>query len=148
MKQNYHQPLIANGIYHIFSRGVGNEKLFHIEKNYFYFLQKLKFHTKYICKVFAYTLLPNHFHLLVQIEDEICLIQEFEKVKNRTFNMATDNLSDFVMERFSNLLNAYTKAFNKMYQRKGSLFMDYLKRAKANNTNDLISYILSCPKIG
>jgi hypothetical protein len=39
-------------------------------------------------------------------------------------------VSDFIMERFSNWLNSYTKAFNKIYDRKGSLFIDYLRRAE------------------
>ena len=37
-------------------------------------------------------------------------------------------LPEFVMERFSNLLNSYAKAYNKMYNRKGALFIDYLRR--------------------
>jgi hypothetical protein len=37
---------------------------------------------------------------------------------------------DFLMERYSNCLNSYTKAFNKMYNRKGALFMDYLRRVE------------------
>ena len=50
-------------------------------------------------------------------------------------------LSDFIMERFSNFLNSYTKSFNKAYNRKGALFMDYLKRTQVNTGGDLTSLV-------
>ncbi len=34
------------------------------------------------------------------------------------------------MERFLNLFNSYTKAYNKTYNRKGALFINYLKRVE------------------
>ncbi len=141
MKQNYHQPLVANGIYHLFSRAVGNEKLFLSHDNYLYFLQKLKLHTSPICKLYVYTLLPNHFHLLVRIENEHELVKHFEFKKNKVYDMLRDSISDFIMERFSNFLNGYTKAYNKMYNRKGALFLDYLKRTKSNDDFDFCSFI-------
>ncbi len=39
------------------------------------------------------------------------------------------------MERFSNFLNSYTKSFNKANNRKGALFMDYLKRSVVKQRN-------------
>ena len=45
------------------------------------------------------------------------------------------------MERFSNFLNSYTKAFNKIYSRKGALFIDYMKRSKVNEAGDFKAYI-------
>ena len=51
------------------------------------------------------------------------------------------DLSDFIMERFSNFLNSYTKAINKRYNRKGALFIDYLKRSKVNVHSDFTTYI-------
>jgi hypothetical protein len=46
-----------------------------------------------------------------------------------------------LMERFANLCNSYTKSYNKVYERKGALFIDYLKRQKLTMIN--ISAILS-----
>ncbi len=51
------------------------------------------------------------------------------------------DLSDFIMERFSNFLNGYAKAFNKMYNRKGALFIDYLKRRKADSDADFTALV-------
>ena len=51
------------------------------------------------------------------------------------------DLSDFVMERFSNFLNSYTKAINKSFNRKGALFIHYLKRSKVNEPGDFTAFI-------
>jgi putative transposase len=139
--QNYHIPLQPNGIYHIFSRAVGDEQLFLSHDNYFYFLRKFKEHIAPIGDMYTYSLLPNHFHLLVRIKEEQTIIEYFAAKKNRNFDTTKDNLCDFIMERFSNWLNGYTKAFNKMYQRKGALFMDYIKRAIVKQDSDFSNFV-------
>jgi putative transposase len=138
---NYHQPLIPSQSYHLFSRAVGNEKLFLSHENYLFFLQKLKQHTTGVCKLYCYSLLPNHFHLFVKINNEEEIIKHFEEVKKIKYQLLQHNLSDFIMERFSNFLNSYTKAFNKVNNRKGALFMDYLKRSMVNDASDFTAYI-------
>jgi len=140
----YYQKLLPDNIYHLFSRAVGSEKLFLSSDNYWFFLEKLKLHTSPVCNLYCYSLLPNHFHLLAKIKDEKSIIKHFEKIKKRTFNPLTENICDFLMERFSNLLNSYTKAFNKREKRKGALFMDYMRRSivrKESDFNNFVWYI-------
>lgn len=79
--------------------------------------------------------------MLAKIKDESILISCFEEVKKETYKESKHDLSAFVMERFSNLLNSYTKAFNKVNKRKGSLFMDYLKRSKSESDIDFTTFI-------
>ena len=136
----YHIPLLPDNVYHIFNRAVGNEKLFREEDNYRYFLTKMQQHILPVADILAYSLLPNHFHLLVQIKNADNIIYYYEFKKNKKFVVGTD-LADFVMEQFSNWLNGYTKAINKVYDRKGSLFIDYLKRSQVNKDGDLTSFI-------
>jgi putative transposase len=137
----YHQPLLPRHSYHLFSRAVGNEKLFLSPENYLFFLQKLKQHTSGVCDLYCYSLLPNHFHLFSKIKEETALIQHFQEIKKKKFELLQHDLSNFIMERFSNFLNSYTKAFNKVNKRKGALFMDYLKRSKVNEAGDFTSFI-------
>jgi putative transposase len=137
----YHQPLLPNESNHLFSRAIGNEKLFRCSENYRYFLEKIYHHTAAVYGIYCYALLPNHFHLLARIHDDDSVMHHFNKVKKKPFDPQKNDLSDFVMERFSNCLNSYTKAFNKMYGRKGGLFMDYLKRSRAKNENDFTTFI-------
>jgi len=138
---NYHQPLIPGESYHLFSRAVGNEKLFKSQENYRYFLNKFDSHTNRVAGLYTYSLIPNHFHLLVRIKSAETIILFYEEIKQKPFDPLVTNLSDFIMERFSNWLNGYTKAFNKMYRRKGSLFMDYLRRSHAKNDADFANFV-------
>lgn len=138
---NYHQPLQPSEIYHLFSRAVGDERLFREEKNYYYFLNKLSTHTGEVADIFTYALLPNHFHLVVKIKTFEKIAAHFEKVKRKKFDSSMNDLPDFIMERFSNLLNSYTKSINKMYNRKGALLMDYIKRSRVEKESDFTSFI-------
>ena len=137
----YHQPLLPNHTYHLFSRAVGSEKLFIEPKNYLFFLNKLKLHTSSVCSFYCYSLLPNHFHLMVRIHEEGILIQHFEEVKKKQYQADKHDISDFVMERFSNFLNSYTKSFNKVYNRKGALFIDYMKRSQVRCDEDFTAFV-------
>ncbi|MEO5985129.1 MAG: transposase [Ferruginibacter sp.] len=136
-----HKPLLADQFYHVYTRAIGNEKLFLSNENYRYFLSKIKHHLLPVVDVFAYSLLPNHFHLLVRIKPMETLQVYFKNKKSKTFNELVNDMPDFVMEQFSNWLNGYTKAFNKMYNRKGGLFVDYLKRSEALTDADISSFI-------
>lgn len=62
-------------------------------------------HIEPIADTFAYCLLPNHFHFLVYIKDLVDLTGPKKP-----------------SQYFSNLFNAYAKAFNKVYDRTGALF--------------------------
>ena len=78
---DYHQDLLPDHTYHLFSRAVGSEKLFLNDDNYLFFLQKLKQHTSGVCRIYCYTLLPNHFHLLVLINEEETITPHFQEIK-------------------------------------------------------------------
>jgi hypothetical protein len=51
-------------------------------------------------------------------------------------------LSAHVSNQFSNLLNAYAKAFNKLNNRMGSLFMHTFKRKQINDATYLRNVVL------
>ena len=124
---DYHLPLLPGEKYHLLSRAVGNEKLFRNGDNYAFFLARYIKHISPVADTYCYCLLPNHFHCVVKIREEAQLERHFHEVKyNKQFS--PELLSEFVMERCSNLLNSYAKAYNKMYNRKGALFIDYLRR--------------------
>ena len=128
----YYVPLLADNIYHIVSRAVGNEKLFLADDNYLFFLQRYNKYILPIADTFAWSLLPNHFHFLIQVKSYPELQGFFEKIKPGA-EEKEDWQPKFVMQQFSNLLNSYTKSFNKKYNRKGALFMDYLRRVEVRS---------------
>ncbi len=138
---DYHVPLSPSNTYHIFSRAVGNEKLFRSAENYRFFLARLVVYVLPVADLFTYSLLPNHFHLLLRIKEENTIKDQFKQRKKIPFHENVHSLPDFIMEQFSNWLNSYTKAFNKRYERKGALFMDYIKRSRVEKESDFASCV-------
>jgi len=132
----YHIPLLPDGMYHIHSRAVGNEKLFLNDGNYEFFLRKYKKYILPVADTFAFSLLPNLFHFLVQIKPPLPLESYFIQ-KNGGNSFDLNQAPNLIMKCFSNLLNSYTKSFNNVYERKGSLFIDYLRRVEINRDKQL-----------
>jgi putative transposase len=126
---DYYGPLLSDNMYHIISHAVGNEKLFLNDDNYKFFLKRYNKYITPIADTFAYSLLPNHFHFLIQIKPYPEL-QQYYKIIKPHGKEKEGWQPDFVMQQISNLLNSYAKSFNKKNNRKGALFMDYLRRVE------------------
>ena len=91
--------------------------------------------------------MPNHFHFLIQIRKEAILEQYYLEKFPTSINPSVD-YNKLVMQQFSNMLNGYAQAYNKMFVRKGALFIDYLRRKQV--TDDayfirLVHYIHNNP---
>jgi len=56
--------------YHVFNHANDRENLFIEERNYSFYLKKLAGHVLPVCRMFAYCLMKNHFHLFVGIRSE------------------------------------------------------------------------------
>ena len=137
---NYNIPLLPDCTYHVFSRANGNDKLFLNEDNYKFFLAKFKMYVSPVADTFAYNLLPNHFHFLIRIKSLENIRFHFSNLKkNKVFQI--EDVPEFVMERFGNLLNSYAKSFNIRNKRKGSLFLDTMRRVEIIKDDDFASEI-------
>jgi putative transposase len=132
----YHCPLLPDHIYHVFNHAVGSENLFREADNFSYFLELAIKHIVPIADFYAYNLLPNHFHFLIKVksEDELAEHYKFQKDKVAEPNM---DWPKYVMQQFSNFCNAYSKAYNKRFDRRGALFLDYLKRSPIDSADYL-----------
>ena len=137
---DYYQQLLPGKSYHILSRAVGNEKLFLNDENYRFFLERFEKYISPVADILTYNLLPNHFHLIVDIKTEDKIL-EYYKSKNKLNKEYDSWQHSFVMQQFSNFLNSYSKSFNKVNNRKGSLFMDYIRRVMINDDSQLSSTI-------
>ncbi len=148
------EPLIPGKYYHIYNHANGNEQLISEDKNYRFFLLKIKEYIVPVADIYTYCLMPNHFHILARIKDEEILtgllklktesITNLQTLKQSNLVQNEKELSDYVSKQFSNLFSSYTQAFNLLYNRRGSLF---LKNFKRKNIDDdtyfvrLINYI-------
>lgn len=116
-------PLQPGRFYHVYNRGVNGGDLFREKRNYRYFLEKYAHHVPSVVKTFAYALLPNHFHLLVEIRT--C----------KPSSTGTDAVlpPKHVSRAFANLYSGYAKAINKAYGRSGSLFERPFQRIEVDS---------------
>ncbi len=95
-REQYQEGIIV----HYYNRVVQNELLFRKERDYTQFLKSFKKSVKEIpSSVYAYCLMPNHFHFLLKQNSEIPLYKIFNKI-----------------------LSSYVQRYNLKYNRKGSIF--------------------------
>jgi REP element-mobilizing transposase RayT len=139
--------------YHSYNHANGEENLFRSSENYYFFLKQWAKYIEPVADTYCYCLMPNHFHFLVKTktEDEL-----FDFVKNKeTISKPTSQtttlqgfktLGELMSSRilslqFSHLFNSYTQAFNKMYDRRGSLFMPNFKKKEITSDAYLTAVI-------
>lgn len=116
-------------IYHIYNHGNADDNLFRTDENYLYFLRKYKQLIYPMVNTYAFCLMPNHFHFLLKVKDENSLIK-LESFSNLTGLQVEKR----IIKQFGNFFNGYSKAFNKMFGRKGKLFLLPFKRKPVANS--------------
>ncbi len=140
-----HQPPLEPGLmYHIWTHANGSENLFRTEENYKYFLDKYSYYIQPVAETYAYCLMPNHVHLMVKMKEQDEMLDFIRLKKSNSTLQGIKDLTGFASKQFSNLFNAYAKSYNKMYQRRGSLFERPFKRKPINTDSyfaTLIAYI-------
>ncbi len=119
------EKLKKGHVFHIYNRGVNGTNIFKDDDNMSYFLTLVKKHLSDSIAILSYCLLNNHFHFIVEIKN------------------------DDASQAFSNLFNAYSKAFNKQNFRTGTLFERPFKRKLIKDEEylkNLIIYVHKNPE--
>jgi REP element-mobilizing transposase RayT len=98
---------IEGSLYYITCRSLPNQTIFKDKEDYtMYFGLVKKYKQELGVKIYAYTLMPTHLHLLCEVDSET-------------------SISTFM----HNLNSSYTKYFNSRYSRKGHLFRERFRAA-------------------
>lgn len=113
--------IISNETYHIYNQGNNREIIFIDQYDYTYFLTLFKKFVLPKCKVFAYCLMPNHFHFLIHGTGE-------SDKKIKIGNIELSALSN----AFRLLQSNYATYFNSKHGRTGSLFRQKTKAKPMN----------------
>lgn len=135
-------PIEPDRFYHLYNRGVNGETIFRTERNYLFFLKKIKENLLTVCDLYGYCLMPNHFHLLVRIKSEETL-QSLVKVQN--VDKAKEGLhapQNIFSKQFSKVFNSYSQAFNKENNRHGALIESPFKRKLVDSEEYLRNCII------
>ncbi len=146
---NKRVPFEENTFYHFYNHGNASDNLFREKENYYYFLEKYYEYSTPIARTYAYCLMPNHFHFFIQIKGKAEIEAYLEKIKDqerrlKRLKMLDEHFSNFISSWWASFFNAYSKAFNKMYKRRGSLFLENVQRKpvlKADYRKHLVRYI-------
>lgn len=117
-KPRLHYP---GALYHVMARGNNKQDIFREKTDYHFFLNSMKYikeRKPYI--LYAYCLMPNHFHFLLEVNDVPLSV---------------------IMQR---LLTTYVRYFNRTYNKRGHLFQNRYKAIlceKEHYLLELVRYI-------
>ena len=130
---NRKEMLMCGETYHIYNKAIGNEQLFVTNDDYQYFLEKLSRFVLVIADIYAYCLIPNHFHLLIKIKEpyEIPALTKIDE----------DDYNNHLMKVIGNFFNSYSKSYNNIHKRQGRLFTQPFKRIIVENEEYFITLI-------
>jgi REP element-mobilizing transposase RayT len=147
--KKYHDKFYDGEFYHLYNRGNNSEIIFKSERNYQFFLQRWQKYIADLLDVYAYCLLPTHFHFFVRVPEEtdrIPWIPKLQKFRNpdnsetesipkpsRFGNTAALDINDILEYQFQLFFRSYALAFNKENDRTGSLFQKGFRRILVNN---------------
>lgn len=129
--------LTEGDIYHVFNRGNNKQPIFFKPENYLYFLDGIKRYLVPCCDIFAWCLMPNHFHLLISANETSIPIIKDGSFERQQFSQG-----------IKQLLSSYTKAINKQEGRTGSLFQQKTKAIiadKHDHAHTVFHYIHQNP---
>lgn len=137
-------PLSSGRFYHIFNRGNNGDRVFYNDENYRFFLRRLDEHLSELIEVYAFCLLPNHFHLLVRIKER-------PRPPSEALHLTDAKLlKDPVSAGFQRMFTSYSKAINKQERRHGSLIENPFKRIEVSHPRylaNLVFYIHANPQL-
>ena len=110
-------PLLPGKIYHVYNRGNEKTRIFFTDANYKHFINRYKYYLDEYIQTYAFCLIPNHFHLLIEIKD-----------------LHQPDGHQIVSQQFRKFFCAYAMAINNQEKRRGSLFQKPFRR-QVINTN-------------
>ena len=135
-------------LYHIYNQGNNRQRIFLERANYLFFLEKIRNHVLPYADLLAWCLMPNHFHLMVQVNEEELpvlpsqgatplgrdleshpdLAAGFDiQLQSQRDLGATGQQTRSFQQSIGIMLASYTRAINKRNNWSGSLFRKQTK---------------------
>jgi len=145
---------LGGNYYHLFNRGSNCQNIFYLPKNYDYFLKLLKDFLGDYVYFLAYSLMPNHFHLVIKIKDEI-VTEKGEDQEDEGTVLSEENgsmtgsliikdeveIGKIVVKQLKRMFITYAMAINNQENRVGNLFDPKYKRLLIEN-QDYLEYVI------
>ena len=106
-------------IYHIYNQGNNKRKIFFLQRNYLFFIKKIRTYILPYADILAWCLMPNHFHIMIYVKQEYI---EIKKSTIQNFPQSKTLKKRTINDAIGILLRTYTRAINKQENMTGSLF--------------------------
>jgi putative transposase len=119
-------------IYHVFNRGNNSQTVFFSRENYLFFLEKLRNHILPHADILAWCLMPNHFHLMIEVNRVVVDVSEQVTLIRSEGFTSSETLTRTSKKRTINdsigiILRSYSRAIQKQQKITGSLFQKETK---------------------
>lgn len=111
------EPFESECWYHTFNHARGSDTIFEAKIDYQIFLNLIEKYILPVANVYAYCLMSNHFHFLIQNKNV--------EVPESFLNGAE---ADFISHQWGNVQNTYTKKKNYRTGKRGGLFCQSINR--------------------
>ena len=115
MAVNYYDKFEYECFYHIYNRAADHESIFMDSDDYFFFLSKITMLLAPFCSVYSYSIMPNHFHLIVQINDKDKIVlqtQNETSAKASKYLSGTASVDDLLGDQLRRLFSSIGLRFN------------------------------------
>jgi putative transposase len=123
----------VNGqIYHVLNRGNNSQIVFFSRENYLFFLEKLRNHILPHADILVWCLMPNHFHLMIEVNRVVVDVSEQVTLIRSEGFTSSETLTKPSRKRTLNdsigiMLRSYSRAIQKQQKIAGSLFQKETK---------------------
>ena len=152
--------LEPDAYYHIYNRGINSGKIFNATENYLFFLSKFATYLNPVCDVFAYCLMPNHFHFLIRVKSQeeirafvkvqnfdkgsinVPKVQNFDKGDNKEDKKGLHAFDSVVSKQMGKFISSYSQAYNKVTNRHSALLESPFKRKRIDSEEYLKNLII------
>jgi putative transposase len=128
--------ILPNQLYHIYNQGNNKEQIFKDRADYLLFLKKYREIIHPITETVCYSLMPNHFHFLINTTPKSAEKVLLGKIESTQLGNG-----------FRLLTSGYANEFNKKYDRSGSLFRQKTQAKNLetiDNKNIISDYSFIC----
>lgn len=139
--------LVPDGFYHIYNRGINSAKIFTTHENYLFFLSKFAAYVSPLCDVYAYCLMPNHFHFVIKVKSEeelraYAILSNRDLAKIDLNKKGLHSFDSIVSKQIGKFISSYSQAYNKINKRHGALLESPFKRKRIESEEYLRNLIL------
>jgi hypothetical protein len=141
MKTNYWQDFREGEVFHVYTRSISEQLLFHNNRDKDFLMSKIKTLLLPLIKLNAYCFMDNHFHLLFKVRsiEEILnqnIIHIYTETARKKIN-TTDNIANLlIINQIKRVLGSHAQRINKRERRIGALFQKRIKRIRIKSLEE------------